>query len=85
MEQREMQQTVGELRKKASVLSFYQRLLKKYEAAGDKVNAEKIREIMADEKKDIKTLRTRMNNQRQSNGVSCRWLSLDQVIEVKKS
>ncbi len=75
MEQRKMQQTVGELRKKAIMQTFDRRQLKRYENAGDKTNAERLRGIMADRQKEIETLRKRMNNQRQNNGMSCRWLT----------
>lgn len=82
MAQGEMQQIVGKICKKASVQSFYQRLLKKYESAGDKVKAERIRGLMANNKKDVETLRTRMNNQRQNNGMCCRWLTTKSKIKA---
>ena len=49
MELREIQQTASELRKKAIMQTFDQRQLKRYENAGDKANAERIRGIMADQ------------------------------------
>ena len=84
MELREMQQTATELRKKAIQQSIDRKILKRYENAGDKVNAERIRGIMAERQKKIETLRKTINNQRRSNGISCRWLSTSQILEVKK-
>ena len=75
MELCEMQHTASELRKKAIMQTFDRRQLKRYENTGDKANAERIRGIMANRQNEIETLRKTMNNQRRSNGISCRWIA----------